>query len=287
MFKKLAMLLGLVAILFSFPLNTEARSYRTKSSDVYVKGYYRSDGTYVQPHYRSAPDSSVWNNYSCIDYGKCGTSGSYGSYTASSAQNTITSCPKNSLWNGTSCVCLPGYGLNTSNTECITLNEWCVGKYGFSSYYNNNDGHCYCGAGYIYNQNSDRCEYSRPAAAVQNVPVYSQPVSQEEPYCVNGKIDSLGKCVCNNGFDWNDYLGKCIALAKNDKAATIAKTTLYAVTKTRVNMRKLPSLKGEILGITDVNIAFPILEEKNGWIHVEYDGGNGWMKKSLVIIRSL
>ena len=32
--------------------------------DVYVRGYYRSDGTYVQPHYRSAPDGNPWNNFS-------------------------------------------------------------------------------------------------------------------------------------------------------------------------------------------------------------------------------
>ena len=31
--------------------------------DVYVKGYYRKDGTYVRPHYRSARDSYKWNNY--------------------------------------------------------------------------------------------------------------------------------------------------------------------------------------------------------------------------------
>jgi hypothetical protein len=28
-----------------------------------VKGYYRSDGTYVRPHYRSAPDDNLWNNF--------------------------------------------------------------------------------------------------------------------------------------------------------------------------------------------------------------------------------
>lgn len=30
---------------------------------VYVKGYYRKDGTYVQSHTRSSPDSYKWNNY--------------------------------------------------------------------------------------------------------------------------------------------------------------------------------------------------------------------------------
>lgn len=32
--------------------------------DVYVRPYVRSDGTYVQGHYRSAPDGNPWNNYS-------------------------------------------------------------------------------------------------------------------------------------------------------------------------------------------------------------------------------
>jgi len=31
---------------------------------VHVRGYYRSDGTYVQPHVRSAPDGNPYNNYS-------------------------------------------------------------------------------------------------------------------------------------------------------------------------------------------------------------------------------
>lgn len=30
----------------------------------YVQGYYRSDGTYVQPYRRSDPDGNPFNNYS-------------------------------------------------------------------------------------------------------------------------------------------------------------------------------------------------------------------------------
>ena len=33
-------------------------------ADVYVNGYMRSDGVYVAPHYRTAPDSTLLNNYS-------------------------------------------------------------------------------------------------------------------------------------------------------------------------------------------------------------------------------
>ncbi len=30
----------------------------------WVRGYYRQDGTYVQPHYRTNPDGNPYNNYS-------------------------------------------------------------------------------------------------------------------------------------------------------------------------------------------------------------------------------
>jgi len=33
-------------------------------ADEYVRGYYRRDGTYVAPHYRSSPDSNPYNNFS-------------------------------------------------------------------------------------------------------------------------------------------------------------------------------------------------------------------------------
>jgi hypothetical protein len=36
----------------------------TAYADVYVRGYYRSNSTYVQPHYRSNPDRSFYNNWS-------------------------------------------------------------------------------------------------------------------------------------------------------------------------------------------------------------------------------
>lgn len=64
------------------------------AADTYVNGYFRSDGTYVQPHYRSNPDSSRLNNWSTQGNvnphtGKEGTvdpygSSSYGSYGARS-----------------------------------------------------------------------------------------------------------------------------------------------------------------------------------------------------------
>jgi len=47
------------------------KSYSTPSTPIFdnnddivpVKGYTKSDGTYVRPHYRSAPDEVKWNNF--------------------------------------------------------------------------------------------------------------------------------------------------------------------------------------------------------------------------------
>jgi hypothetical protein len=33
-------------------------------ADVHVRGHYRSNGTYVQPHYRSSPNGTTLDNYS-------------------------------------------------------------------------------------------------------------------------------------------------------------------------------------------------------------------------------
>jgi hypothetical protein len=55
--KKLFALLIVLASLFTF--------VGISFADVYVRGYVRRDGTYVQPHWRSNPDTIPYNNWSC------------------------------------------------------------------------------------------------------------------------------------------------------------------------------------------------------------------------------
>lgn len=55
--KRIIMILVLVISLISLAAVANA--------DVYVRGYYRSSGTYVVPHYRSNPDGIRSNNWSC------------------------------------------------------------------------------------------------------------------------------------------------------------------------------------------------------------------------------
>lgn len=40
-----------------------AASSTSLQAETWVRGYYRSNGTYVQPHYRSNADDNFWNNW--------------------------------------------------------------------------------------------------------------------------------------------------------------------------------------------------------------------------------
>lgn len=50
------------------------------AKDVYVRGHYRSDGTYVAPHVRSAPNSTRSDNYGPSTSGQ--STSPYGLYSA-------------------------------------------------------------------------------------------------------------------------------------------------------------------------------------------------------------
>ena len=58
--------LAVVLLLLAGLLTTCSAAPREKDlfGDVNVRGYTRSDGTYVAPHMRSRPDGSFWNNWS-------------------------------------------------------------------------------------------------------------------------------------------------------------------------------------------------------------------------------
>lgn len=76
-------------------------------SQVQVRGYYRRDGTYVQPHVRSSPDGNPYNNYSYP--------GNTNPYTGNGSTQNTGSNPlnpmlySNSTGNTGSSIVLPNY----------------------------------------------------------------------------------------------------------------------------------------------------------------------------------
>ena len=98
------MMLILMTLAFGI---SELDAQSKSSSDVYVSGYYKSDGTYVKPHYRSAPNSTTLDNFSTKGNtnpytGKKGTKspGYSGSsyYTAPSTSTKKESSTSDSIW---------------------------------------------------------------------------------------------------------------------------------------------------------------------------------------------
>lgn len=62
-------ILSLLLLLALLPVLTSAQrggrgSGHSSGGSTYVHGYTRSNGTYVAPHYRSAPDGNFYNNWS-------------------------------------------------------------------------------------------------------------------------------------------------------------------------------------------------------------------------------
>lgn len=86
-------------------------------ADVWVNGYTRSNGTYVQGHYRSSPDSSPYNNYSYP--------GNTNPYTGA----TATGNPSTYLKNYSSTSLTPTY-----TTPKITVPTYTAPSYTFPTY---------------------------------------------------------------------------------------------------------------------------------------------------------
>jgi hypothetical protein len=98
------MLLGSVALLtLSAPV----------AAQVYVSPYVKKDGTYVQGHYRSSPNSSTLDNYSTRGNvnpytGAVGTRSPYGSSSYGSSGSSFGSSSTN-FGTGSSTSCVSSY----------------------------------------------------------------------------------------------------------------------------------------------------------------------------------
>jgi hypothetical protein len=79
---RIALIVLVIIALFVIVANAEVR----------VKGYTRSDGTYVPGHYRSSPDNTPTNNY--------GFKGNTNPYTGQTGTNPYKGNPKSPYYDG-------------------------------------------------------------------------------------------------------------------------------------------------------------------------------------------
>jgi len=207
------------------------------NADVYVNGYYRSNGTYVQGHYRSSPDSSPYNNYSYPGnynpytgvtaggnpdtylqnyYDNSGSSyyGGTSTYDSTPTYNYNTwtptptpSCPFMSSYDSTSgsCKCYSGYVADGGS--CVSGLTYCWGKYGMNSSYSSLDKSCECDYGYelkygtCTRKETSTFNYSSYVLPTPT-PTYNGSASCQQKYGTESRYDSTtGNCVyCESGL---------------------------------------------------------------------------------------
>jgi hypothetical protein len=123
------------AFLFIVFLFAAANSFA--QSTVYVQGYTRSNGTYVQGHYRTAPDATITNNWSTVGNvnpytGKPGTV----SYSSSTSSYSTYSSPSYSTYSS------PSYSTSTYSAPSYSTPVY-TGSRGGTYYINSNGNKTY------------------------------------------------------------------------------------------------------------------------------------------------
>lgn len=183
-------------------------------ADVYVNGYYRSNGTYVNGYYRSSPNSNPYDNYSypgnynpytgvtapgnsdtyLNNYYGGSTGGTSGGSTYYSIPTPVPtpSCPFMSSYNSTTktCQCYSGYVVDGSS--CTSGLSYCYKNYGIYSSFNSLTKSCECDSG--YSLSSGTC------TKIQK-PIYYQTIAPT-PFptpltCTYGFLPRNGRCISN------------------------------------------------------------------------------------------
>jgi len=209
------LLLGLLFVALILPASS--------AQAVYVHGYYRSNGTYVNGYNRTAPDGNPYNNYSypgnynpntgSITGGSAATylnnyyNSSSGSGSGSSYINTYTppvtpTCPANSYYDGiSSCKCNSGYLV--SGSSCVYASTVCAAQIGYSSRYDSLSNTCKCNYGYSIGS-SGLCTLDQPTTSYYQTPTTSCPAHSTE------SLTDSTKCSCVSGYETNSSRNGCV-----------------------------------------------------------------------------
>ncbi len=282
LFKKVIVFLLLVVIGLSISNFSEAATR--------VRGYYRKDGTYVAPHYRSDPDGSFYNNWSTKGNinpytGEEGTKTSSNSYSYSDTYSSTGSSNSDSsnyifdysllktseckdkhgsysVYDSSAyaCGCITGYTMSNGGT-CVPFDFYCSEKYGVGGTYNGSQ--CTCVTGYKLDS-KNKC--------IKLDDICKKDYGEDAYY--DKEADTCS--YCDDGYRLHGKL--CYPVNEDQSwAVTKNKTRLYTFPETKLKYKGPLVKKDEI---------YYILESKTNkkWINVEVDGKNFWIIKTNVNI---
>jgi hypothetical protein len=204
-------------------------------ADVWVNGYYRSNGTYVNGHYRSSPDSNPYNNWSYpgntnpytgvkatgnpstyLNNYSSGSTYSAPTYTSSSVYSS--SCPANSYSSGSSCKC--NYGYVVKNGACVSGSSVCMSELGLMSTYDSLSNSCKCMSGYEIGSTGScvyKSTYSNAYTGSLGGYARTSPYSSSCPANSSTSITDSSKCSCNDGYKLNSKKTACTKVTTKDK----------------------------------------------------------------------
>ena len=163
---------------------------------VRVKGYFRKDGTYVQPHYRSNPDGNPYNNWSFP--------GNINPFTGKVAPGNPDTYLSNYYGNGTGVgISIPDTSVNTPqiiappNTYVLGSNWYCNDGY---KKVGNSCELVVCGANQFRSGTSCYCNSGYQVVNGQC----------EKVVCVaNAYVGYDNKCYCKDGYKINYSTNQC------------------------------------------------------------------------------
>jgi hypothetical protein len=172
---------------------------------VHVNGYYRANGTYVAPHYRSDPDGIVTNNwsypgntnpYTGVTAGGSVPSSSYTSYIAPATPSYVS--VTGGYMYGTTLTCYSGY--YKSGSACYKVPD--------HAYASGADLYCY--SGYVARgsqclTNTEDCQLSFGT----NVTGVAGPSGNSS-------------CTCNSGYEMNATKTACVLPSLSQTASASA-----------------------------------------------------------------
>ena len=251
--------------------------FNVAEASVYVHGYTRANGTYVEPYYRSSPDSSPYNNYSfpgntnpytgkvapgnadtyLNNYYNNSSTYTFPTYTAPDYTLPTYTTPTYSLPTYTTPdYTLPTYTAPTYTSPTYTTPDYTLPTYTLPTYtaptltcglnsHSTTGTECKCDTGYSWS--------STDAKNLDCSPLPTQTLDQQ---CQSQfGTNSYGKgtlCYCNKGYGFNSGKTQCVAQDINPPSdiADLQAEAQYM----SVNLTWSPSI--DDVGIKDYIVAY-------------------------------
>lgn len=200
------------------------------------------------------------------------------------------------------CKCRPGFFavLNT----CVTVQSYCTAHQGEASEWNFFEKSCTCKNGFVLDPLVNTCRSLFEVCKERLGPLAAVDMPTQCKCAQGASIDPVTKkCESNTILEKTraqaippvapiiEVNAPAQAPVKTSSPLTSPPTAVkvaprkFATSPTRVNVRMLPSTNAKVVGTTKVKTPYEVLEQKNGWVRVQFGTKSGWILAKLISIK--